>query len=483
MTTTASTSLNVIATDRIEQILDHLQRHRDPAQIPADALAAARTFLMDSVGVALAGTSVRESQQVLRAARLWNASSEAGSHGDALVWGTATWLPAPSAAMVNAFHIHNQEFDCVHAPAVVHPMAVILAAVVAAAERAQRVSGTRLLAALALAVDTATVIGMSATKPIRFFRPAQCGCIGATAGIAWLLGCDRETTRNAIGLAYSQLAGTMQAHIEGTPALAMQIGFAARAAICAVDLAREGFRGPHQVLDGKHGYFALFEPDAAPDAAFAKLGHEWQITRVSHKPFPTGRAAHGGIAGCQVLMRDHGFGANDVAEVVLAAPPLIRQLVDRPMLTGATPMNTSYARLCLPYLLAVTLVHGSVTLDAYQPSWLSDEALSAVAARVRVIADDNLNANALAPQHLRIRLHDGRVFERALPVVYGAPEWPMTLAAQREKFTDCCLHAAVSIDAKRAQSLMTAIDEIAAFDDVRALFAITAAHAMNISHD
>ena len=35
---------------------------------------------------------------------------------------------ATAAAMVNAYQIHNSEFDCVHEQAVVHPMAVLLAA-------------------------------------------------------------------------------------------------------------------------------------------------------------------------------------------------------------------------------------------------------------------------------------------------------------------------------------------------------------------
>ena len=94
---------------------------------------------------------------------------------------------------MNALHIHNQEFDCVHEPAVVHPMAVILAALLAyveqpaerPAERKKAVSGSQFLTALALAVDVATVIGMM--LPNRSdFSPAMCGSLGATAGMAVL---------------------------------------------------------------------------------------------------------------------------------------------------------------------------------------------------------------------------------------------------------------------------------------------------------
>ena len=450
--------------DRIELLIAHLDSYRDPMSVPAPARNAAKKFMFDSIGVALAGGAVAQSALVLNAARSW------GSGADARVWGSAQRLPAPSAAMVNAFHIHNQEFDCVHERAVVHPMAVILATLFAVAERKKNVSGTAFLSALALAVDVATTIGMCATKPLRFFRPAMCGCLGAAAGAALLGGLDKAQMRDAFGIAYSQLAGTMQAHVEGTPTLGLQVAFAARAAVCAADLAAAGFRGPHKILDGQHGYFALFEAGAAPDAAFAELGNVWQIERVSHKPFPTGRAAHGGIAGVRALMAEHGFGADDVESIVLRAPPLIRQLVDRPMTSN---MNISYARLCLPYLAAVTMIDGTVTLDAYRAETLADARVFALAARVKLVADTNLDPNALAPQHLSVRLKNGQTFEHAMPAVFGAPEAPMSTIDQREKFVDCCHHALHPLANEEIHALTDAIDNIEKFDDVATLLDLT----------
>jgi len=54
-------------------------------------------------------------------------ASSSGGAAEATVWGTGQRLPvAAAAAMVNAYQIHSQEFDCVHEGAVVHPMAAIL---------------------------------------------------------------------------------------------------------------------------------------------------------------------------------------------------------------------------------------------------------------------------------------------------------------------------------------------------------------------
>ena len=96
----------------------------------------------------------------------------------------------------------------------------------------------------------------------------MCGALGATAGMANMLGLDAATTRSALGIAYSQLSGTMQAHIEGSPVLPMQIGFNARAALLAAELASRGIAGPADFLEGVHGYFTLIDPERDP-AAFA----------------------------------------------------------------------------------------------------------------------------------------------------------------------------------------------------------------------
>src|SRR5215469_15752485 len=98
----------------------------------------------------------------------------------------------------------------------------------------------------------------------------------------------------------------------------MQMGFAARSAVTAVELARRGMPGPHAPITGEFGYFTLFEGVADP-APFDELGHFWRITELSCKPFPSGRATHGGIDALQRLIaekrvtdeRDVGFRFRD----------------------------------------------------------------------------------------------------------------------------------------------------------------------------
>ena len=163
-----------------------------------------------------------------------------GGPAEATVWGSGERLSLSNAAMVNAFQVHSQEFDPVHEGAVVHPMAAVLVCALGWAEREGGVSGDSLIGAVIAGVDVAVTLGLCSRAPMRFFRPANCGGFGATAALALLAGLDETQTRDALGIYYGQCAGTMQAHIEASPQLAMQMGFAARNAVAAVELARRG---------------------------------------------------------------------------------------------------------------------------------------------------------------------------------------------------------------------------------------------------
>lgn len=450
----------------MDRMLDHAQALRFE-QLPPAAVQAALTFITDSVGVGLAGGRHPRAAEVRAAAQAW------GRGDDAHDWASGEAWPAPTAALLNAYQIHNQEFDCVHELAVVHPLATILPALMAHAERESRagrpVSGQDFVVALALAVDVAATIGCGHVSPMRFFRPAMCGALGSVIGLAKLAGCSRAQTADAFGIAYSQLAGTMQAHTEGSPMLALQVGLASRAAVCALDLALAGFSGPHDVLEGPFGYYELFDAPLAPrraavQALFERLGQDWRIAELSHKPFPTGRAGHGALDGVATLQREHGFAAADVAQVELAAPPLVLRLVGRPAREG---MDVNYARLCLSYLVATWLLQGRVELGDFAREALDDPQRLALAQRVVAVANDCTDPNALAPQRVTVRLHDGREFVIDLPAVLGHPQRPLSAAAQRAKFDGCCAHAGLS--AATTEALHTACRSLTDCSDVAAL--------------
>ena len=390
---------------------------------------------------------------------------EWGSGNDARIWGSGRGVPAGTAAFINGYQIHNQEWDCVHEPAVVHPMAVVLATLLAFAEARGGVSGRQLITACSVAVDVATTVGRAARNKLRFFRPAMCGALGATAGLANLQGFDAETTRSALGLAYSQLSGTMQAHLEGSPVLPMQIGFNTRAALNALAMAARGIQGPRHFLEGPFGYFSLIDPDW--DAReFALLEQRHAMRELSHKPFPSGRATHGGVDGVLSLQAAHGFEVDAIREIRVLAPPLVIQLVDRP---ATANMAASYARLCLPYVAATALLRGTVDVEDFEPAALADPARLQLAARTRVLRDGNPSLNALSPQRVEVTLHDGGELAIDLPAVLGAPGRPLERHRHLAKFRRAAASGLRPMSPEGVERVIQLVDDLPQLADVRLL--------------
>lgn len=438
--------------------------------IPDEVMTAAKTFILDSLGVGVAGAAAKHADDVLHAARGWGA---ADGQGDGHVFGKGLALPAPSAAFVNGFQIHCQEYDCVHEPAVVHPMATICAALTAEVERAGAagsvIRGVDYISAVVVAVDVAAGLGVAAKLGIRFFRPATAGIFGAALGIARMRKFNHEATLNALGYALAFTSGTMQAHVEGKPALPVQIGNAARGAMMACDLAAAGMPGPVDVFDGSFGYLSLFEGESDLAPVIASFGQTWRIAEVSHKPFPTGRAAQGGIVAVQRL-REKGVTADNLDRLTLMAPPLIKRLVGRPY---KLDMAVNYARLCFGFSGAVALIDGGVGLSDFSEERLRDHKVGEIAQRIEVVDDGTADPAAFTPQVARAVLKDGQTIEVTIDALYGSPQNPLSRDAHLEKFRRCLAFGfdgeADTIVSARADELIERVDNLDRENDAAVL--------------
>lgn len=445
-------------TDAIHALATHVAD--TPSERLAQAHPAARTFILDTLGVGIVGSAGPMAGDLVRTV------ATMGTAPDARVWSTGERLPAALAAQCNAYQAHCQEYDCVHEEAVAHVVTVVLPTALAFAERVGGVSGRALLDAVILGVDVAATLGVAAKSGLRFFRPATVGIFGAVAAMGRLAGFDRTRMVHAFSLAYGQVSGTMQAHTEGSLLLAMQIGFNARNALAAHDFAAAGFTGPVNILEGDFGYFRLIEDGGDIAARTASLGQRWRIDEVAHKPFPSGRATHGIIDACLHLRATEGFDPGRISRVDLTVPPLIQHLVGRP---PKTEMAINYARLCARYTAACALIGGTIRLDDFTDDAYRRNAHQALANLVTMTVREGDDPNALVPIDLEIELDDGRVLTHRVADVYGAPSNPMTREAQLAKFRQNCAGAARPLPEAQVEDLIAAVDDLADLPDATRL--------------
>ena len=130
-----------------------------------------------------------------------------------------------------------------------------MAMVVCAAARAL---GDDCLAAIAAGLEGAALVesGLNGLASPGWSVQTVAAGIGAGLAAGVMLGLPEDQLRNALGVCATQAAGLRAA--AGTDAGPLQAGKAAFNAVEAALLAREGFTGPAEPLDGRRGLFALF---------------------------------------------------------------------------------------------------------------------------------------------------------------------------------------------------------------------------------
>jgi 2-methylcitrate dehydratase PrpD len=423
--------------DPLERLLDLIlaTRYED---LPPEARDAATVFFLDTVGVACAGRMAPKLDELVAAAGHWG---EAGKDGVA-IWNMGRRVPAPVAALANGYQCHALEYDCVYEPGVILPASPIFAALMAQAQRlaaqGRTPGGRDMLRAFTVALEVSCTLAAATRSAMFFFRPSTTGVFSALAAIACLDPLPREQLRYAFGIAYSQTCGPMQAHEEGSMMLAMQMGFAARNAVQACDMARAGLTGPVEILGGRFGFFHNFEHGGEIDEALAQMGQPWKVTQLSHKPFPSGRVTHGVIHAMRLLGQELGLDAGNalarIRSVHVDLPPLGMRLVGRPMVHRPAP---NHARLCVPYVAAAEIMYGGIDPTAFSPERLNGADVETLARRVTTAEKPHPNPNAFYPQTLTLELADGTRMERSIPHAWGHPLMPLTPAEREDKFRLC----------------------------------------------
>ncbi|KAH8896539.1 MmgE/PrpD [Thozetella sp. PMI_491] len=435
-----------------------------------DAIAQAKVFILDTFGVGIAGSSAFGADSLIRAADTW------GTGEEATLWGRRKRVPAGLAAMANGYQIHCQEFDCVHEGAVLHPLATSLPAIIAFAERHGGVSGKDLIVACAIGVNISAGLGIACRAAMRFFRPATAGGFGATAAVGRLMRLSHEALVHALGLVYAQTSGTLQPHVEGSTALPMQVGMNSRAALQACDLVRAGLPGFKDVFEGPYGYFPLYEPEwDLTDTRVVLAKKRWLISELSHKPYPAGRATHGGVEGLLVLMQNEGgakIKPDDVDSVTITGPPVTARLCARPDLPDPLP---NYARLCMSYIGAKVLLNGHIDLAHYRGAELTDSKTHEVAKRIKMVSDGGSDPNALIPVSVDMRLKNGQTKSWKCEQMLASPTRRLTREQHLAKFRRCWDFSAEKLPTDSREKLITLVDDLEKVGDVRQLVEVMTA--------
>jgi 2-methylcitrate dehydratase PrpD len=413
--------------------------------------------MLDTLAVGWAGTTAPgapEAHALL---------AEEGGRADSSIWGYGGRLPAAAATFVNSICGGALDYDGVNT---VHADIVALPAALAIAER-ERASGKDFLAAYVIGSDLCSRFGGSITGAHKgWFTTSIYGAFGAAATAAKLLRLDATATRNALGIALSQAAGTQQSNIEQALTKRLQGAFAARAGVFSAQLAQRGITAPREAIEGKFGLYQLYQ-EGNPLKVLDRLGERFEHENTAIKKYPCCACSHASLEAALHLVREYDLKPADVTVIEVTHSPFMHRLVGAPFNPGDNPQVS--AQFSVQYAMACALARRRMSVADLEDGAIFDPAIRDIAQRVRIVVDD-ANKSSRNPATVTMTTRQHGTVSRTTEKFPWSPQDPPGAADLNEKLDACFAAGVKPLTAERKAKLIERVQAIEDVTDMREFF-------------
>ncbi|MFW6147582.1 MAG: MmgE/PrpD family protein, partial [Thermodesulfobacteriota bacterium] len=424
-----------------------------------------KKFILDTIGVGLAGAKQPGCREVVDVAKTWS-SNPAGS---TIVFYNEKVAPH-EAAFANSVLMHALDFDDTLDRSAMHTHVSSLPAALALAEVQKETSGKDLITAVCLGVDITCRIASAITTPLSWIRTATCGSFGAAAAAAKILHLDEKAILAALGVVYSQTAGNAQCLVDGGLVKRMQPGFSARSGVLSAALASRGVTGAVHIFEGDYGFYNLYERGKVnAEKVTEDLGTHFGVMDLSIKPYPCCRMTHAAIDAALELIDSHEIDPERIKEVNVSASKMVSDMVGAPFQIRENPQVD--AQFSIPYTVAVALRNGSVLLSDFIPETITgSQSILELARKVNVIVDPALSDNDISSVNMSVTSLDGITFTHQLDALKGSPSKPLSFDECAVKFKNCLQYSGKSALIEKSGHMVDFIFNLDKKDDVREIF-------------
>jgi 2-methylcitrate dehydratase PrpD len=356
--------------------------------VPAETQRVVRRVVLAVAGTAFAGA---EEDGVLALRELL---LDAGGAAQATVLVYGDRLPAVAAAQLNATMCRALDFCDAMAPGP-HIGAALFPAALAAAELAGGCSGEEFLTALVAGAELSSRFNLSEAQYDGFDPTGIVVVFSAAAAASRILGLTTEQTLHALALAFNRCGGSFQSHVDGSLGVRIVQGWVAQAGVQCAQMAQRGITGPDNFLGGHYGFAHLYGRGTLdPESVTRGLGETWKLGNVVFKKYPSCGVTQGATELALGLVSEFGLRAADVRSAEVRLPPYAHRLVGHAFRIGANPRVD--AQFNAGYCVANALVRQASLLEHFAPTQVHDPVVHRMIGRIRVIADERLDARGHA---------------------------------------------------------------------------------------
>jgi len=397
------------------------------ADLPQAVVARTEELFLDWFASALAGRGANPVRILEGFARTMGPAG-----GDSQVIVSRARTSPFFAALVNGAASHVVEQDDLHNSSVLHPATVVFPAVLAAAQQTGA-SGQDLIAASVAGYECGVRVGefLGRSHYTVFHTTGTAGKLAAAAGVAHLLRLDASTTQHCLGSAGTMAAGLWEFLRDAADSKQLHTGKAAADGLMAAYIARDGFTGARQILEGKQGMAAGMSEDADARWLTDGLGTRWALAETSFKFHASCRHTHPAADALLELMQQHGMKAAEISRIVAhvhqGALDVLGPVTD--------PQSIHQSKFSMGFVLAQIAVHGRAGLADFTEAALRDPQLRAIHDKVSMVLDPEIDRAYPRRWMGRVVVTtvDGRELEQRISSPKGDPDNTLSRAELEDK--------------------------------------------------
>jgi 2-methylcitrate dehydratase PrpD len=386
--------------------------------IPPAVVRKTEDLLVDWFGSALAGKGARPVETIASFALSMGPSMMAGEGASELLVRRTSSTPY-FAAMSNAAASHVAEQDDVHNGSVFHPATVVFPVALALAQ-ARGATGRQLLAAAVAGYEVGIRVGefLGRSHYKVFHTTGTAGTLAAAAAAGSLLGLDAQQMLHAFGSAGTQSAGLWEFLRTGADSKQLHTAHAAAAGLMAACIAKDGFTGAADILEGPQGLAAGMSSDADPSRLTDRLGERWATAETSFKFHASCRHTHPAADALLQVVEAHRLRPGDIERVVTH----VHQGAIDVLGPVKQPATVHQSKFSMGTVLALVARYGHAGLQEFADHFL-DEPTQELRDRVTMALDPEVDA--AYPQRWigKVTVHttDGRVLRGRVDEPKGDP--------------------------------------------------------------
>ncbi|HEX5607503.1 MAG TPA: MmgE/PrpD family protein [Candidatus Binatia bacterium] len=425
------------------------------AAISEKALANAKMHLLDTLGVALAGT--REPV----AALALDYCKRIGPAHESTIWGTKSKAAAPTAAFANGLLAHALDYDdwdaFIH---VGHPTSMLLGAGLSVGE-STGASGKELLKAYVLGIEVMCKLAANCpnVQDRGFHSTPVWGSLGAAVACGSLLRLTAAQVRAALGIAASAAGGIHRQ--QGSMVKPFHAGNAARNGAEAALLARSGFTADAAILEAPRGFCDTFFGPATCDyqKMIENIGQPFYLESpaLGLKWHPCSAPQFLAADAALHLKHEHDINYEDIARIEVRIPPLRYQR------HYAAEVKTGLrGKFAINYVVAMCMLDGKLELETFTDHKANQPKVQEALGKVDVVCDETVpEPGPYCP--VTVELTSGARHSFTARIAKGDPRNPMTENEVTEKFRG---NAQAILSDQQADKVIATVRNLEALESV-----------------